>query len=60
MLSHLAEWKVGESEGDANCGTRTFKKDDQEISIFFMDPKIIAAEITISSRGVELERSTKK
>jgi hypothetical protein len=51
-----AGWKAEPGVGNAMAGQLTFKKDDLSVSILYVDPGLIPAEITISgSGGVEIE-----
>jgi hypothetical protein len=54
-----AGWKVEEPIGEAAAGRLGFDKDNHTITIHYIDPGFIPAEITISASGVELERGTK-
>jgi hypothetical protein len=51
-----AGWKVEESVGDNMAGQIALKKSDQSVRILYVDPGIIPAQITVSGRGIELER----
>jgi hypothetical protein len=50
-------WKVEDTLGEDAGGRTSLKKDDVSISISHIDPGIIPGEVSISGRGVELEKS---
>jgi hypothetical protein len=49
-------WKEKEAQSDAMAGTATFTRETQELSLTWIDPGLIPAEIMLSGSGVELER----
>jgi hypothetical protein len=51
-----AGWKSEERIGEDAGGQLSFKKGDWGISVLYVDPGFIPAEITISGSGVDLER----
>jgi len=51
-----AGWKSEERMGEDVGGRLSFKKGDASISILYVDPGFIPAEITISGSGIDLER----
>jgi hypothetical protein len=55
-----AGWKADAPVGQAEAGQLSFKKDGHSVSILYVDPGFIPAEITITGSGVELERGTAK
>jgi hypothetical protein len=53
-----AGWKVDSRAGENAAGQISLKKDNLSISILYVDPGFIPAEITIAGSGLELERAT--
>ncbi len=53
-------WKTGEQVTEAMAGTLIFNKDQQTITIVYVDTGFLPAEVTITGIGVELERKTEK
>lgn len=51
-----AGWEETVTTADDTLGVIDFKKADQEISLNYVDPGFIPAEITIRGSGVELEK----
>ncbi len=50
-------WKENSLIAEAMVGEITFKKGDQEISLSYVDPGFIPAEITIDGKHVEFEKA---
>ncbi len=55
-----AGWKETVTTADAMIGVIGFKQEEQDISLDYVDPGFIPAEITIRGTGVELEKGTEK
>jgi hypothetical protein len=55
-----AGWTSEDAVGDALAGQMTFKKAEQRITVLYVDPGLIPAEITVTGSGVELERAVAK
>ncbi len=55
-----AGWKESVLSAEDALGVIQFKKGDQEISLNFVDPGFIPAEITITGTGVKLEQLAEK
>lgn len=55
-----AGWKESVLSADDTLGVIEFKKEDLEISLNYVDPGFIPAEITVSGTGVKLEKETGK
>jgi len=55
-----AGWKADAPVGEAEAGQLNFQKDGHSVSILYVDPGFIPAEITITGSGVELERGMAK
>jgi hypothetical protein len=54
-------WKEEEgATAEEQAGTMTLKKGEFSLTILYVDPGFIPAEITLSSFGVELERAAEK
>jgi hypothetical protein len=53
-----AGFKAEERVGNDMAGQLSFTKGEQRITVQYIDPGFIPAEITISASGVELERGT--
>jgi hypothetical protein len=53
-------WKEDFASLDQQAGSIIFKKGEQQVSVNYIDTGFLPAEITISSMGVELERTTEK
>jgi hypothetical protein len=53
-------WKGEDPVGNEMAGQLTFMKGEQRITILYVDPGLIPAEITVSGSGVELERAAPK
>jgi hypothetical protein len=52
-----AGWKAEEPVGQKEAGQLRFTKDSHSISVLYVDPGFIPAQITITASGVELERA---
>lgn len=55
-----AGWKESVLSADDTLGVIEFKKDEQEISLNYVDPGFIPAEITVKGTGVKLEKEAAK
>ena len=55
-----AGWKESVLSADDTLGVIEFKKDELEISLNYVDPGFIPAEITVQGTGVKLEKDTGK
>jgi hypothetical protein len=53
-------WKEKNADVQAMFGNLTFSRENQELSVIYVDPGLIPAEFTISGSGVELEKATEK
>lgn len=53
-------WKAGEQVTEDMAGTLLFSKDDQSLTIIYLDTGVLPAEVTISAIGVKLDRATEK
>jgi hypothetical protein len=53
-----AGWKVEAPLGNDMAGQLSFKLNEQSITILYVDPGFIPAQITITGSGVELEQKT--
>jgi hypothetical protein len=51
-----AGWKADAPVGEATAGQLNFQKDGHSVSILYVDPGFIPAQITITGSGVELVR----
>jgi len=51
-----AGWKADAPIGEAAAGQLNFQKDGHSVSILYVDPGFIPAQITITASGVELEQ----
>ncbi|MBM4076836.1 MAG: hypothetical protein FJ267_14500 [Planctomycetes bacterium] len=54
------KWKETEGMLDAMFGLIILEKDEQSLQINYVETGILPAEVTISARGVELERAKSK
>jgi hypothetical protein len=55
-----AGWTESVLSADDNLGVIEFKKDELEISLNYVDPGFIPAEITVKGTGVKLEKTKNK
>jgi len=53
-------WKEQVDALEDMAGSLSFRKDNQELDVTFVDPGFIPGEITLRARGVELERADEK
>jgi hypothetical protein len=52
-----AGWKSESSTGDSMAGQLSLEKDGGSVTILYIDPGLIPAQITVSGRGVELAQA---
>jgi hypothetical protein len=50
-------WQADPVVGDDSAGQISLKKGEGELSVLYVDPGLIPAEVTITASGVNLERS---
>jgi len=53
-------WKEELATLEDMAGSISFEKDNQNVSVIYSDTGILPAEVTVSARGVELERASEK
>lgn len=53
-------WKAGEQVAEPMAGTLLFSKDEQSITITYLDTGVLPAEVSITGIGVKLERAAEE